>query len=232
MPTRRQLDLTPDLVARVHREIADPGPLPDIGHLTDEDYAAVVERVMAGAPRKDELLVFACGSLIWKPACAIDGQQPALLRGWHRRYCLRIRRFRATQERPGLMMALDRGGACHGVVQRLAGDDVAARIDALVRRETSVKPATQGPRWVTVETGGERMRAVAICVDRRGPAYWGHLAHEEIADILAEACGHWGSCAEYLMNTVHHLEALGIHDRYLWRLQQLVAERIRARHAI
>jgi cation transport protein ChaC len=229
MPNGRQLDLTPDLVARVHREVPDSGPLPDIAHLTEADYDALVEEVLAGAPRRDELFLFACGSLIWRPACAIDGQAPAFLRGWHRRYCLRIRRWRGTVERPGLMMGLDRGGACHGVVQRLAGDDIAARIGDLVRRETSTRPMTQGPRWVTVECDGERRRAVAICVDRKGPAYWGHLAPEEIADILAEACGHWGSCAEYLMNTVHHLEELGIHDRYLWRLQAMVAERIRAR---
>jgi cation transport regulator ChaC len=29
------------------------------------------------------------------------------------------------------------------------------------------------------------------------------------------------------MHTVAHLEELGIHDRYLWRLQEMVAQRIR-----
>lgn len=227
MSNRRTLSLTPDLVARVHRDVPDSGPLPDIAHLTEDDYDAIVEDLLAEAPRQDEVHLFACGSLIWKPACAIDGQAPALLRGWHRSYCLRIRRWRGTNERPGLMMGLDRGGACHGVVQRLAGDDVPARIGALVRRETSTKPATQRPRWVTVEAGSDRLRAVAICVDRKGPAYC-RGTPEEIADVIAHACGHWGSCAEYLMNTVRHLEELGIHDRYLWHLQELVAARIRA----
>ena len=40
--------------------------------------------------------------------------------------------------------------------------------------------------------------------------------------------GMWGSMAEYLRNTVEHLEELGIHDRQLWRLQELVAEQIEA----
>jgi cation transport protein ChaC len=31
-----------------------------------------------------------------------------------------------------------------------------------------------------------------------------------------------------LLNTVRHLEALGIHDRFLWQLQQRVAEKIRS----
>jgi glutathione-specific gamma-glutamylcyclotransferase len=34
--------------------------------------------------------------------------------------------------------------------------------------------------------------------------------------------------AEYLASTVQHLEERGIHDRYLWRLQGLVAARIAA----
>ena len=32
--------------------------------------------------------------------------------------------------------------------------------------------------------------------------------------------------AEYLFSTVSKLEELGIHDRNLWRMQELVAERI------
>jgi cation transport protein ChaC len=34
--------------------------------------------------------------------------------------------------------------------------------------------------------------------------------------------------AEYLHSTVHHLEELGVHDKQLWRLQEMVAERIEA----
>jgi cation transport protein ChaC len=41
---------------------------------------------------------------------------------------------------------------------------------------------------------------------------------------LAGACGHWGTGAEYLLNTVTHLEARGIHESGLWRLQHLVAQ--------
>ena len=49
----------------------------------------------------------------------------------------------------------------------------------------------------------------------------------EVAAVLSGACGHWGSGAEYLHNTVLHLEEHGIHDSNLWHLQTLVAERIR-----
>jgi cation transport protein ChaC len=54
------------------------------------------------------------------------------------------------------------------------------------------------------------------------------LPLEEAADILASAAGHWGSCAEYLGETVSRLEELGIHDESLWQLQALVAERLQS----
>ena len=65
-------------------------------------------------------------------------------------------------------------------------------------------------------------------MNRRSRFYTGRLSPEEVAHVVARACGHWGSCAEYLHNTVAHLEDHGIHDRSLWRLQALVAERIKA----
>ena len=54
----------------------------------------------------------------------------------------------------------------------------------------------------------------------------------EVAHILARACGHGGSCAAYLFHTVRHLDELGIRDRNLWRLQQMVADEIRQLHAV
>ncbi len=42
------------------------------------------------------------------------------------------------------------------------------------------------------------------------------LSPIEVADVLVSACGHWGTGAEYLLNTVTALEAKGIHDSGLW----------------
>ena len=42
MKASRQIALTPDLVARVHRAIADPGPEPGLVYHADEDYDALV----------------------------------------------------------------------------------------------------------------------------------------------------------------------------------------------
>jgi cation transport protein ChaC len=228
MSRRHEMSLTADLIALVHRTVADPGPPAGFEPLTDLDHDERRTALLASHPKGHDVWLFAYGSLIWKPACEVDGQCHALLRGWHRKFCLRLVRYRGSPDCPGLMMALDIGGSCRGVAQRIPAKYVEDRLGQILRRETSVKPASNVPRWVTVETDRGKQRALAFAINRNGPTYAGPHSLEETADILAKACGHWGSGAEYLMHTVAHLEDLGIHDRYLWQLQELVAKRIRA----
>lgn len=228
MSRRHEMSLTADLVALIHRPVADAGPPPGFIPLTDQDHDERRAQLLDSHPKGSDLWLFAYGSLIWKPACEVDGQRPALLRGWHRKFCLRLLRYRGTPDCPGLMMALDIGGSCRGVLQRIPARNVEERLGQLLRRETSVKPASNLPRWITVEADGGKQRAIAFAINRKGPTYSGAHTLEETADILAKACGSWGTGAEYLMHTVAHLEDIGIHDRYLWQLQEMVAQRIRA----
>jgi cation transport protein ChaC len=229
MAVNRRMKLTPELVALVHRSIPDTGPNPGFVPMEEEDYERLADEILKDHPRHDDLWIFAYGSLMWRPACEIDGQEIALLNGWHRKFCIRISRWRGTPENPGLMMALDRGGSCRAVVQRLAAKTARARFDQLLRRETTSKEhPTNRPRWVTVQSGSQQRRAIVFSVVRSSPYYSGNFSLEETAAVLSRAVGHWGSGAEYLMNTVKQLENLGVHDRNLWRLQELVAARIAA----
>jgi glutathione-specific gamma-glutamylcyclotransferase len=135
-------------------------------------------------------------------------------------------RFRGTPEEPGLMMALDRGGQCVGVLYDLPPDDLKRQFGRLFRREFTTKPINSMPRWITVTTAAGPISALTFVMNRASQLYAGRPPLDAVADILARTCGHWGTGAEYLLNTVSHLEAKGIHDRNLWRLQHLVAERI------
>ena len=64
--------------------------------------------------------VFGYGSLMWHPGLDTPETRPARLQGWHRAFCLGWdRRFRGTPEKPGLMLAIDRGGSCKGIAHRL-----------------------------------------------------------------------------------------------------------------
>jgi glutathione-specific gamma-glutamylcyclotransferase len=202
--------------------------------LTEHELAASLEATLAIWDRRSPVWLFAYGSLIWKPEVEHVEERIGTARGWHRSFCLGIVRWRGTADEPGLMMALDRGGQCKGVLYRLPGETLEAQLGKLFRREMSVKPPNNMPRWIAVDTpvkpgeDQERVRALAFVMNRNSRFYAGRLPFEEVADRLARACGHWGSCAEYLHNTVSHLEERGIHDRNLWRLQALVAERIAA----
>jgi len=233
---KRSLALTEDLVALTIRPLEDPGPPAGISYFDDADYPSILAHTMAGAPPGAPVWLFAFGSLIWKPGCDFVEERKGLVRGWHRAFRLGFDvRWRGNAEHPNLMMGLDRGGQCHGILYRLPPGEEEGNLDLLIRREVRIKPPagvpiTQTARWLTVHSQGERLRAVAFVMNRGGPGYQGARPHEETAEYLAKSCGINGSGAEYLYKTVAKLAEHGIYDRNLWQLQELVAEKIRARH--
>ena len=224
--------LSPELVARVRRVVANPGPDSDFETYSDEDYDTIAQTILASHAPSQDAWFFAYGSLIWNPVAGHVEQRIGIARGWHRSFGLRLTLWRGTKDQPGLMMVLDRGGQCQGILYRLAAETLEAQLGKLLRREMPLKPAqkqpTNVPRWITVETAQGPIRAITFVANPKGANYVGRLPLEQVVDMLAKACGHGGSCAEYLYNTVLHLEEHGIRDHYLWRLQALVADRIAA----
>lgn len=233
MPRFGTLKLTPELVARAHR-VVPTSPLPDyIAPRTEADHEGDVAAILANRPPGDEFWLFAYGSLLWNPAVDHVDEAPALAHGWHRAFCMHMRSHRGTPERPGLMMALDRGGQCQGVVLKLPSSNLEHELYRLVRREMPVKRVdgvpVQAARWIRAKVGSRTVSALAYVINHRGPSYAGRMNTSEVADILASSCGPAGSCAEYLYQTVAQLDGRGIQDRKLWQLQALVAERLERR---
>lgn len=225
----RKMRLTEAHVIKVHRKVPDGGPPVGLVEATGEDFKRFAAEILGAGPDTGETWIFAYGSLLWNPACAFVEMRSGLLRGWHRSFCLGWNtRWRGSVENPGLMLALDRGGVCKGALYRLPPDAVEANVELLCRREMSHKPSSFPPRWVTVESEAGPVRAVTFCIDRKSGRYVSGLDEEAVADVLARAVGSRGSMAEYLFHTVRHLEEMGIRDHHLWRLQELVAERIEA----
>lgn len=229
---QRVMRLTANHVALVTRPMDDPGPQPIPGYrpVTDEDHAESVAGMLATRPA-GPFWLFGISSLIWKPETAFVERRLATARGWHRRFCIGMEyRFRGSPQQPGIMMALDRGGSCKGAVYRLPEEGLEAELHKLSRRERSTTPASFPWRWIQLDAGeGTRLTALAFPMDRKSVRYTA-LSDEATADVLAKACGSRGSMAEYVFQTVTMLESLGIHDRNLWRMQELVAERIDAAH--
>lgn len=200
---------------------------PGLKLLTEADRIASLRATLAVRPQGD-VWVFGYGSLIWNSAIHSVERRVARIDGWHRSFCLSITALRATADRPGLMLALDRGGSCHGAAYRLAEDHVESELRLLWRREMVC--GAYVPRWVEVKSlGGESFGwAIAFTIDADDLRYAGDLDENAVVHRLATASGGLGSSADYLFRTRDSLRANGICDAQLERLVSLV----KASHAV
>ena len=226
-----EMDLTDELVTLSLRNEIDPGPDPLRIPITEAELEALAERLHRES-QGDALWIFAYGSLIWKPDFDAVEARVGAIKGWHRSFCLRMTRWRGSQTQPGLMLALKRGGYCKAVAFRLDDGDRLGQIRRMLRREVGTLEDAATIRWVRVQTDQGPVRALVFWADPKGSYVTSKLPLEAVAGILARACGARGSCAEYLYLTVKHLEAWGIRDLNLWRLQKLVAGELKAIHAL
>lgn len=188
--------------------------------MPDDEVARSLEQTMASHPRGAPVWVFGYGSLMWNPLMEHAERQPARVHGWHRGFYVWSKVNRGSPEVPGLVLALDAGGSCHGVAYRL--HDATLEEDLLLLWRREMVGGTYRPRWLHVHTGGRRVRAIAFVVDRERPGYTGRLSDARILEIARRAVGHYGSCADYLRQTAHALESLGLPDRRLSRLARML----------
>lgn len=161
-----------------------------------------------------EFYVFGYGSLMWRPGFEHLRAEPALIVGRHRRLCVYSWWHRGSQDRPGLVLGLDRGGACRGIAFAVALEQRQAVIDYLRAREqvTNVYLETTVRARLA---GGRVVDALTYVVDRTHPQYAGLLPPPEIVEIVRGATGRSGHNADYVSATVDHLDELGIADRTL-----------------
>ncbi len=170
-----------------------------------------------------DIWVFGYGSLMWRPGFAYRDAHPALLRGYHRSFCVYSVRYRGTPERPGLVVGLDRGGSCRGRAYRVAAADVGRVCAYLDGRE--LVTGVYRRRLVPITLPGGRVEAYAYIVDRGHRQYAAKLPLDEAADAIVAGRGGEGDNQVYLENTVASLGDLGVHDRQLDALLRRVRER-------
>jgi len=195
---------------------------PGVKFMTDEERTRHIREMLADSPRPDRVWVFGFGSLIWNPAFHFAERRTALVRGYHRQFCLWSKAGRGSPQTPGLMLALERGGSCHGVDYRIAPEQVETELDVVWRRE--MLTGAYRAKWVSAQTPAGIEHAIAFAANHAHERYVRGLDTDETARLLATGAGPLGSCCDYLFDTVSHLEALGIRDK---RMEALV-ERVRA----
>lgn len=166
-----------------------------------------------------DLWVFGYGSLIWRPEFEFLAQHDAVVHGWHRALKTRSRANRGSPECPGLVFALLSGGACRGVVYRIAATRVPEELARLWARE--MPNGVYDPRWVTCRTAQGAVRALAFTLSRHSPNHTGPLSDAELLRICASARGRYGSTLDYLHDTADGLRRHSIRDREVERLVRL-----------
>jgi cation transport protein ChaC len=172
----------------------------------------------------EDLWVFGYGSLIWRPGFDYVERVPARLTGAHRGLCVFSHVHRGTPEKPGLVLGLDLGGACRGIAYRVAKKNRAKTIAYLRAREQVTMVYRETVRGVTLLTSPEqRVSALVYMVDRGHPQYAGRLDLATQLHLVRQGHGQSGANRDYVLSTVHALEALGLRDRDL----HLLAERLR-----
>ncbi|TVR95751.1 MAG: gamma-glutamylcyclotransferase [Rhodospirillales bacterium] len=164
--------------------------------------------------------VFAYGSLMWRPGFPYVESTPALLRGYHRAFCVYSHHYRGTPERPGLVLGLAPGGACRGLAFRVA-DDRVEQVKAYLHERELVSYAYV-PRQVPVALPEGAANAYTFVADPGHPQYAGDLGPERSAEIIMKAAGAAGLNREYLIRTVQQLERAGHPDPALHALLERV----------
>jgi cation transport protein ChaC len=177
----------------------------------------------APASSHEDLWVFGYGSLMWRPGFAFIEQVPARLIGEHRALCVYSFDHRGTPEKPGLVLGLDRGGACRGIAFRVAATHRDKVINYLRSREqtTNVYREVMRSVWLENETR-ERVSALAYVVDRGHVQYAGRLSLQEQLRYVRQGYGRSGNNRDYVLETVRSIEAQGFRDAPLHQLALLL----------
>lgn len=165
--------------------------------------------------------VFGYGSLIWNPGFRYLQRVAATLRGAHRRLCIYSHRHRGTPEQPGLVFGLVRGGSCRGMAFEVEGAHWPEVRDYLMQREMDRGVYREATRPIRL-ADGRQVPALAFLVDERHVQYAGRLDIAEQARLVRAGIGESGPNPEYVLETARHLEAMGIRDRYLDELIEVL----------
>jgi cation transport protein ChaC len=170
-----------------------------------------------------DLWVFGYGSLMWRPGFDFIEQAPARLIGEHRALCVYSFDHRGTPEKPGLVLGLDRGGACRGIAFRVAAEKRHATIHYLREREqtTHVYREVMRSVWLGNEAR-DRVSALAYVVDRSHVQYAGRLSLTEQLHFVKQGHGRSGPNRDYVLSTVKAIEAEGFRDPQLHQLAALL----------
>ena len=178
-----------------------------------------LEKTKSASFSSDGLWVFAYGSLMWRPDFAFEEQVKGRLVGLQRSFCVRSVYHRGSYEKPGLVLGLDRGGVCDGVLFYVPPATALQTLNCLRKREQVTGVYRELYRPVQLLDGSGRVfRALCYVADRGHQQYIGSLSIQRKADIIKRCVGRSGKNIDYFLSTLRHMDELGFYDAELARI--------------
>jgi cation transport protein ChaC len=193
---------------------------PGVRVLSDAELESSIDSLLQSHAQCDDVWLFGYGSLIWNPIFEFEERHVAKLHGYHRRFCLWSHVGRGSLRKPGLVLGLDSGGCCRGVVFRVRAERARSELRLLWRREMVL--GSYCPRWMKVTTGERDLNAITFLVNRKHPGYAGRLPPETVLKAMVSTRGYLGTPAEYLHETIRGLLEHGIRDEYLMDIRKRI----------
>lgn len=204
--------------------MANSPPKHIIEPLSDAERARSLKETIARAPEGPNLRVFGYGSLMWNPCFDVIGREKGTLRDHHRDFSIWSVYARGTPDCPGLGFGLENipGSSCEGIVFTLPETTTEADLMPLWERE--MWTGSYSAEWVPISIGDVEVPALTFVVLTDHLQYAGGLPLAEKARYIAAACGKYGTCRDYLAETVRAMKEQGIKDADLDDLLEAVEE--------
>lgn len=204
-------------------------PPPGVTIQSDAELDRTLQAVLSGHPKGQDIHVFGYGSLMWNPALEVVATRVARVNGWHRKFCLHLVIGRGTPQEPGAMLALDKGGACNGLLFTIAASKVEAELGLLWRRE--MLAGSYRVQWVWANVDGERVRALTFVANRNYEGYIGRHPIEQVASLIRAGQGRLGTSRAYFDSMVRTLDQFRITDAGIERLRRVIQSADEETHA-
>jgi len=176
--------------------------------------------------QRNDIWIFAYGSLMWNPVFEYERSSKAELRGLNRALCVTSIHHRGTPQKPGLVLGLDTGGKCTGIAYKVRREKADATIKYLRAREQVTRVYREITRPITLlDDDRQQVRALIYAIDRNHVQYAGRLPFDTQVNMISEGVGKSGNNIDYVVSTATHLKEVGITDRNLERITHRLSRR-------
>lgn len=168
-----------------------------------------------------DLWVFGYGSLMWRPGFTPVETCMARLHGYHRSLCIYSHIHRGSVDRPGLVLGLKRGGLCDGLALRIPEAQADNILSYLRERELANEVYHEKIHDLHL-CDGRIVDALVYVADETHAQFADNLSAHDAAYIVRSAVGISGPNVDYVVNTVSHLQAMGLQDSGLENIASLL----------